>query len=60
VETYTAGTFVELETLGPLVPVEAGAAATHEERWFLFKDVADAPDDATLERSLAPLVGSTR
>ena len=60
VETYTAGTFVELETLGPLVSVESGAAATHEERWFLFKDVADAPDDAALEKSLAPLVGSTR
>jgi len=47
-------------TLGPLVSVESGAAATHEERWFLFKDVADAPDDAALEKSLAPLVGSTR
>ena len=48
------------ETLGPLVPVESGAAATHEERWFLFKDVKDDPSDAALAGTLAPLLATTR
>jgi hypothetical protein len=60
VETYTAGKFVELETLGPMVSLESGLAATHEERWFLFKGVADAASDTDLERGLAPLIATTR
>jgi hypothetical protein len=60
VETYTAGTFLELETLGPMMRVEAGASITHEERWFLFRDVKDDPSDDALARALAPLLATTR
>jgi hypothetical protein len=59
-ETYTAGSFVELETLGALANLLPGASATHEERWFLFKDVKDAAADADLEQSLAPHLAVAR
>jgi hypothetical protein len=59
-EAYTAGAFVELETLGALVSLAPGAAATHEERWFLFRDVQQAPTDDALQASLAPLLAQTR
>jgi hypothetical protein len=42
-EVYTAGSFVEVETLAPLERVQPGEAAEHTERWFLFqgKDLED-------------------
>jgi hypothetical protein len=58
-ETYTAGTFLELETLGPMMHVEPGTTIDHEERWFLFKDVQDNPADAILSKTLAPLLATT-
>ena len=53
-ETYTAGSFIELETLGPLVSLAPGASASHEERWSLYRDVAASGDDEALERALVP------
>lgn len=53
-EAYTAGTFIELETLGPLVSLAPGESATHEERWSLFRDVDVSGDDEALARVLAP------
>lgn len=38
-ETYTAGTFIELESLGPLEVVAPGESVQHVERWNLFADV---------------------
>lgn len=35
VELYTAGSFVELETLSPLVKLQPGETITHVERWEL-------------------------
>lgn len=42
-EVYTAGSFVEVETLAPLQKVQPGESAEHIERWFLFqgKDLED-------------------
>jgi hypothetical protein len=60
VETYTAGTFLELETLGVMTRVEPGATITHEERWFLFKDVKDDPSDEALGATLASLLTTTK
>ena len=60
VETYTAGPFLELETLGPMTRLEPGASLSHEERWSLFKDVKDAAADDELARTLAPLLATTR
>ena len=59
-ETYTAASFVELETLGTLGDLPPGASATHEERWYLFKDVKDATADADLEQALAPHLANAR
>ncbi len=53
-EVYTAGTFIELETLGPLVEVAPGDAATHVEEWRLLRDVA-AHDDA-IAAAVRPLL----
>jgi hypothetical protein len=44
-ETYTDPGFLELESLGPLQTLAAGATATHIERWSLFKDVPAGEDD---------------
>ncbi|MFI5201853.1 MAG: hypothetical protein ACHQNE_05670 [Candidatus Kapaibacterium sp.] len=38
-ETYTAGEFIELESLGPMETLQPGESATHRERWRLFDDV---------------------
>ena len=59
-EAYTAGAFVELETLGPLVSLAPGAAATHEERWFLFRDIEQPANDDELGKVLAPHLQTTR
>lgn len=53
-ETFTAGAFVELETLGPLVVLAPGATAVHEERWFLADGVTCPDGDDALAAALAP------
>ncbi len=55
-ETYTAGNFMELETLGPLRHLHWGATAEHTERWRLFKDVDLGPSEATLTAAITPLI----
>lgn len=45
VETYTAGNYIELETLGPLQNLGPGESATHVERWLLFRGVNLSRDD---------------
>lgn len=59
-EAYTAGAFVELETLGALVSLAPGAAATHEERWSLFRGVDLPASDDALQQVLTPLLQSAR
>ena len=59
-EAYTAGAFIELETLGALVSLAPGASAAHEERWYLFKDVEQPASDDALDKVLAPRLASTR
>ena len=59
-EAYTAGAFVELETLGALVTLAPGAAATHEERWYLFRNVQQPSTDEALQAALAPHLTQTR
>ncbi|HEY0375851.1 MAG TPA: hypothetical protein VGC87_02745 [Pyrinomonadaceae bacterium] len=36
-ETYTAGAFIEVESLGPIKRLEPGEAAEHTELWFLLR-----------------------
>lgn len=39
-ECYCCADFVELETLGPIAPIEPGATVTHVESWYVWKDKA--------------------
>lgn len=55
-ETYTAGPFQELETLGPLATLEPGQSVSHTEYWHLTPTKQIADDDDSLDRDLLPLV----
>jgi hypothetical protein len=59
-ETYTAGTFMEVETLGPMHHLEPGDTAEHVERWYLFKNVNAGMTEATLDAAISPLVEQTK
>jgi hypothetical protein len=58
VECYTAGDFLELETLAPLVTLAPGESATHVERWSLHERCT-AETEAELAEYIAPLVGGS-
>lgn len=55
-ETYTAGDFMEVETLGPLAHLEPGQSAEHTERWRLYDKVDIGATEATLDAAITPLV----
>jgi len=58
-ETYTAGNFMEIESLGPLAKLDPGETATHVEHWYLFKDVNAGDTEETLDKAITPLVEKT-
>ncbi len=59
VECFTAGSFIELESLSPLRRVEPGAYAEHTERWSLTADFdAGATEDSLAEALDAALAQS--
>lgn len=55
-ETYTAGDFIEVESLAPLARLEPGAAAEHLERWTLFRDVEAGATEDELDATISPLI----
>ena len=56
-EIYTDNAFLEIETLGPLATVKAGASVAHPERWSLTKDVHIREwTDNELDNVLLPLL----
>jgi len=55
-ETYTAGDFIEVESLAPLGRLEPGASAEHEERWMLFGGVDAGASEDELDAAINPLV----
>lgn len=55
-EVYTSGSFVEVETLGPLQQLDAGASIEYTERWHLFPNVNIGNTEATLDTALTPLL----
>jgi hypothetical protein len=55
VETYTAGSFVEVETLGPLERLQPGQSTEHTEIWSLHANVETGTSEADLEAALAPI-----
>jgi hypothetical protein len=52
VETFTDAEMLEIETLGPLVQLEPGAAVEHVERWSLFQDVPALQTEAEVDQYL--------
>ncbi|MGO9240263.1 MAG: hypothetical protein ACLQBJ_05585 [Bryobacteraceae bacterium] len=57
-EMFTNNEFLEIETLGPITKVPAGAVVEHTERWSLHKNVhLSAISDAEIDRAVRPLVG---
>lgn len=52
---FTAGDYLEVETLGPLALLPPGGETTHEERWALAPDVSLPPDDEPLAETLTEL-----
>jgi hypothetical protein len=55
-ETYTAGDFIEVESLAPLRRLEPGASVEHVERWTLFRDVEAGAGEDELDAAIGRLV----
>jgi hypothetical protein len=58
-ETYTAGSFVELETLAPVFHVLPGDYAEHTELWYLFDDVDLGTTEDAAVAALEPRIAET-
>lgn len=56
VEIFTDQQMLELETLGPLTRLAAGAVVEHTENWRLFRGVACPTSEAVVEAEIAPKV----
>jgi hypothetical protein len=59
IEVFTAGDYLELETLGPLRVLAPDAAATHTERWDLFRDVEVGSTEESQDAALRALTASS-
>lgn len=59
-ETYTAGDFMEVETLAPLTKLGPNQSATHIEQWYLFKGVNAGDTEETLDKAITPLIAQTK
>jgi hypothetical protein len=55
-ELYTEGSFMEVETLGPLTQLEPGESVDHVEHWSLFKGVEVGETESELDAAITPLV----
>jgi hypothetical protein len=59
-ETFTNHEMLELESLGPYVPVAPGQAVEHRETWTLFPDVPAPKTEREVDRHVLPLVRTLR
>jgi hypothetical protein len=59
VETYSAGDYMEVETLGPLQDLQPGASTEHTELWHLFRGVKIGTSDDEIEAAILPLLRGT-
>lgn len=59
-EVYTAASFIEVETLGPLATLAPGGAAEHTERWSLHGGVTLGTTEADIEKAVVPLVAQVK
>ncbi|MHB0913452.1 MAG: hypothetical protein ACYC2Y_08400 [Armatimonadota bacterium] len=56
-ETFTAGNFMEVESLGPLVTLQPGESTTHVEEWSLFAGVDPGATEEELHSAIFPFIG---
>ena len=59
VEAFTAGPFIELESLSPVRRLEPGATASHVEHWHLFRDFDAGATEDSLADALARVLPQT-
>jgi hypothetical protein len=61
-EVYTAGNFIEVESLGYLQTLAPGQSAGHTEHWTLFRDVKVGAKDteAQVEAALKPILSAAK
>jgi hypothetical protein len=59
-EVYTAGSFIEVESLGAIRQLEPGAAATHEERWNLYRDIEIGAGEEAIDAALSACMSNVR
>jgi hypothetical protein len=57
-ETFTNEDMLEVESLGPLVRLDPGAAVEHTERWELIPGVGEVKTEADVEKNVVPRLGS--
>jgi hypothetical protein len=57
-EVFTNPDFLELESLGPKVPLGPGESSSHTESWALFKDVPGGEDDSWVRSAILPLASN--
>lgn len=55
-ETFTAGDFMELESLAPLHHLEQGQTAEHRERWGLYRDIELGTNEDAIAAPIGPLL----
>ena len=55
-EVFTAGDFIEVESLSPLKRLEPGESVEHAERWQLFDGVRAGGDEDSLHAAIEPFI----
>jgi hypothetical protein len=55
-ETFTSDDMLEVETLGPLVKLAAGAKVEHTERWEMYAIDGAVKDEADIDKLVLPRV----
>jgi hypothetical protein len=53
-ETFTNPDMLEVESLGPLVRLEPGAAVELTEHWELYGGLGDARDESSIDANVRP------
>jgi len=55
-ETFANEEILEIESLGPLVTLQAGASTVHTETWLLFENVPRCQSETDVDRLIRPLL----
>lgn len=51
-ETFTNEEMLEIESMGPMIKLPAGATVEHKETWELYKDVESFKDEAGIDKHI--------